>query len=166
MTKRELYVGAITGVVGNILFAIIKGLMENSDGILDILVNILTAKIPLWYFFLVIVVACLIVFLMIQRRNKRLAFLKQTEEDINGFKFQWVWKLDEATGHYQMDDFWPICPKCGNQLRIEPYNVYDAYHCTNGHGYDFSKLYNIRRDLIHKLQREYKEYANMIDYPE
>ena len=46
MTKHELYVGAVTGVIGNILYAVIAGVMEKSEGIWDFLMNILTARIP------------------------------------------------------------------------------------------------------------------------
>ena len=164
MTTRELYVGTITGVLGNILYAVIAGLLKESKGIMDFLKNIITAEIPLWYFLVVILVACFIVFLMIRSRKRKLAFLKHTEETYMGVKFQWVWKLNEKTGHYTMDDFWPICPQCGLQLRVELYDCINAYHCTNGHCYDFNQLYNIRRDLIHKLQRDYQEYASIIDF--
>ena len=164
MTTRELYVGTITGVLGNILYAVIVGLMEKSDSILGFLKNILTARIPLWYFLVVIIVACIIVFLMIQHRKKSLPFLKHTEEEYMGVKFQWVWKLDETTGHYHMEDFWPICPQCGLQLRVELYDPLNAYHCSNGHCYDLSKVYNLKKDLAHKIQRDYKEYASIIDY--
>ena len=166
MTAREIYVGAFTGIIGNMLYAIIVGIMKRSDGILDFLLSLLTAKIPFWYFLVVIMVACLIVLLMIRHRKKYLSFLKHTEEDYMGIRFQWVWKLNEANGHYRMDDFWPICPQCGNQLRVELYDRINAYHCTNGHFYDFDKLYNIRRDLIHKLQQDYKDYVSLIDFTE
>ena len=164
MTKRELFVGAITGVIGNILYAVITGIMEKSDGILDFLMNILTARIPLWYFLVVIIIACIIVFLMIQHRKNSLAFLKHTEEEYMGFKFQWVWKYDEATRQYRMDDFWPVCPQCGLQLRVDLYDFERAYHCSNGHCYDLNKVYNLKKDLVHKIQRTYKEYASIIDY--
>lgn len=165
MTTRELYVGTITGVLGNILYAVIVGIMKKSYGILDFFTNILTARIPLWYFLVVMALACLVVFLMIQQRKTQLAFLKHTEENFEGYKFQWVWIHDEATGHYRMDDFWPICPQCGKQLRVELYERVKSYHCTSGHFYDISTLYSIKCDLIHKLQRDYKEYASIIDFP-
>ena len=164
MTKHELYVGTITGVIGNILYAVIAGIMEKSNGTWDFFMNILTARIPLWYFMVTILIALAIVFLTIQHRKKKLAFLKHTEEEYMGIKFQWIWKLDDTTGHYYMDDFWPVCPKCGLQLRVELYDPIKAYHCTNGHYYDLNKLYNMEKDLIHKLQRDNKEYASMIDY--
>ena len=159
MTKHELCVGAITGVIGNILYAVIVGIMEKSDGICDILMNIFTAKIPS------ILIAFAIVFVIIHCRKKRFAFLKHTEEEYMGVKFQWVWKFDETTGHYRMDDFCPICPQCGLQLRVELYDTIEAYHCTKGHCYDLNKVYNLKKDLVHKIQRDYKEYASMIEYP-
>ena len=165
MTTRELYVGTITGVLGNILYAVITGVMKESDGILDFLMNILTARIPLWYFLVVIIFACLIVSLMIQHRKKNHAFLKHTEEIYDGVKFQWVWKVDEATGHYMMEDLWPICPKCGLQLRVDLYGSINDFHCSNGHCYDFNKVFNMEKDFVHKLQRDYKAYASIIDFP-
>lgn len=164
MTKRELFVGTITGVIGNIIYAVIEGIMEKSNGIGDIFMNILTAKIPLWFFLITILIAFVIVFITILCKKKNLAFLNHTEEIYEGFKFQWVWKLDDKTGHYRMADFWPICPECGLQLRVDLYDRINAYHCSNEHYYDFNKLYNLRRDLVHKIQRDYKEYASIIDY--
>lgn len=158
--------GTITGVLGNILYAVIAGAMEKADDILGFLVNILTAKIPLWYFLVVIIVAYAIVFLMIKSRKKKLLFLEHTEDIYNGMRFQWVWKFNKETGHYEMDDFWPICPRCGLQLRVELYDPIHAYHCTNGHIYNLNTTLNIKRDLVHKLQRDYKHYAGMIDFPE
>jgi hypothetical protein len=165
MTKRELYVGVITGVIGNILYALIVGMIKKSEGILSFLKNIITAEIPLWYFLVVIIVAYFIVLLMINNRKSKFAFLNHTEEDYMGFKFQWVWKLNEETGHYEMDDFWPICPQCGLQLRVELYDSIEAYHCSNGHCYDLNKVLNLKRDFVHKLQRDYQQYASLIDYP-
>lgn len=164
MTKRELYVGTITGVAGNVIYAIIVGVMEKSDGLIGFLLNILTAKIPLWYFLVVIALSCIIVLIMIQHRKNHLAFLNHTEEEYNGFKFQWVWKYDETTCNYRMADFWPVCPQCGLQLRVELYDSINAYHCTNGHRYDLNRVYNVKKDLVHKIQRDYKEFANMIDF--
>lgn len=164
MTMRELYVGAITGIVGNILYAVIVGIMK-STGFIDFFKHILTIQIPLWYFLAVLLVACFIVYLMIRKRKKKLAFLDHTEEKFGNFIFQWVWKLNEETGHYEMDDFWPICPMCGLQLRVDYYDRIDAYHCTKGHCYSLDEVLSIKRDLVHKLQRDYKEYANMIDFP-
>lgn len=75
-----------------------------------------------------------------------------------------MWKLDETTGHYKMEDFWPVCPKCGLQLRVELYDPSHAYHCSNGHYYDLDKVYNLKKDLVHKIQRDYKEFASLIDF--
>ena len=138
--------------------------MEKAEGIRDFFINILTAKIPLWYFLVSIMIAFIVALMTIHCRKKKLPFLNHSEEDYGGFKFQWVWKLEETTGHYRMDDFWPICPQCGMQLRVEKYDPIDAYHCSNGHLYNLNKVYNLKKDLVHKLQRDYEEYANMIDY--
>lgn len=89
-----------------------------------------------------------------------------TEEEYMGYKFQWVWKLNEETGHYEMNDFWPICPQCGLQLRVDQYDPIDAYHCTNGHYVELDRMLSLKRDLLHKLQRDNKEYASIIDYPD
>lgn len=164
MTTRELLVGTITGVLGNVLFAVTVGLLKKSEGMVDFLKNIITAEIPLWYFLIVLLVASLLVFLMIRSRKNKLAFLKHTEEDYMGIKFQWLWKVDETTGHYYMDNFWPVCPQCGLQLRVDHYDPIRAYHCSNGHIYDLNRMYNLKKDLVHKLQRDYKEYSSMIDY--
>ncbi len=161
MTTRELYVGTITGVSGNILYAVIVGFVENANGFC----GYLNVQIPLWYFLVMIFVACTIVLIMIRIKKKRLPFLKHTEESYSGFEFQWVWKFNQETGRYEMDDFWPICPECGLQLRVELYDTERAYHCTKGHCYDLNKLLNIKRDLVHKLQRDYKEYVGIIDFP-
>lgn len=165
MTKHELYVGAVTGVIGNILYAVIAGVMKKSEGIWDFLMNILTARIPLWFFLVTIMIAFAIVFITIHRRKNKFPFLKHTEEEYRGLKFQWVWKLDETTGHYKMEDFWPVCPKCGLQLRVELYDPTHAYHCSNGHYYDLDKVYNLKKDFVHKIQRDYKEFASLIDFP-
>lgn len=132
---------------------------------MDFLKNIITAQIPLWYFLVVFVVACIVVFLMIKIRKRKLAFLNHTEEIYMGVKFQWVWKFNEKSGHYEMYDFWPICPQCGLQLRVELYDPIKAYHCTNMHCYDLNIFLNLKRDLVHKLQRDYQEYSSIIDYP-
>ena len=71
---------------------------------------------------------------------------------------------DETTCNYRMADFWPVCPQCGLQLRVELYDSINAYHCTNGHRYDLNRVYNVKKDLVHKIQRDYKEFANMIDF--
>jgi len=165
MTKRDFHIGTITGVSGNIVYALIVALTEKSNGFVGFLKNVFTAQIPLWYFLVVIFAACLLVSLLMKRRKKKLPFLEHTEEEYMGIKFQWVWKLNDTTGHYEMDDFWPICPQCGLQLRVELYDRLESYHCTKGHCYDLNKVYNIKRDFIHKLQRDYKEYASQIDFP-
>lgn len=87
MTKHELYVGAVTGVIGNILYAVIAGVMEKSEGIWDFLMNILTARIPLWFFLVTIMIAFAIVFITIHRRKNKFPFLKHTEEEYMGLKF-------------------------------------------------------------------------------
>lgn len=166
MTKRELYIGTITGVAGNFVYALIEALGEKWDGLWVFLKNVITAQIPLWYFLVVVAAACLIVFLMLRGKKKQPAFLMHTEEEYMGYKFQWVWKLNEETGHYEMNDFWPICPQCGLQLRVDQYDPIDAYHCTNGHYVELDRMLSLKRDLLHKLQRDNKEYASIIDYPD
>lgn len=167
MNKRDFFIGIITGVLGNIMYALIVALTEKSNGFADFMKNIITAQIPLWYFLIVILVACLFVLLLMKKPKKeKLAFLDHTEEEYMGIKFQWVWKLNDTTGHYEMVDFWPICPQCGMQLRVELYDTIDAYHCSNGHCFDLNKVLNLNRDLVHKLQRDFQQYASIIDYPD
>lgn len=46
MTKRELYIGTITGVAGNFVYALIEALGEKWDGLWVFLKNVITAQIP------------------------------------------------------------------------------------------------------------------------
>lgn len=60
-----------------------------------------------------------------------------------------------------MSDLWPLCPTCGKQLRVELYNPF--YQCTNGHAYDLNNTISKKRDFLHEFQREYKDYADLMD---
>lgn len=167
ITKRELVIGTLTGITGNIGYAFVLGLKEQSDTFCQAIKNILCAPIPLWVFIIAILVAAFVVFIMVEyrrRKSRSLPFLDVTERDYKGFTFQWVWRINTKTGKYEMDDFWPLCPQCHQQLRVEMYDSIRGYHCTNGHVYDLNGLLNIKRDLVHELRREFKDYTHLIDF--
>lgn len=163
MTKKDIIVGTIAGVLGNFAYAFIAGLENNSAK--DVLKNILTTQIPLWFSLLmVITVGVLFMWASYQKHKNHspvLPFLDVTEQEYGGFIFQWVWKKDEKTGKYKMSDLWPLCPTCGKQLRVELYNP--CYHCTDGHAYDLNYTISKKRDFLHEFQREFKDYADFMD---
>ena len=168
MTKKDIIIGTITGVLGNFAYAFIIGLNDKADSIMQSINNILTAQIPFWYFLLVIAVVGVMMYAWVsyckyKESKKRLPFLDVTERDNGGFTFQWVWKKNEETGKYRMYALWPLCPRCGKQLRVKLYDPIEGYHCTNGHVYDLSSTLDVKRDFLHKFQREFKEYANFMD---
>lgn len=167
ITKKELLVGTLTGITGNIGYAFVLGLKEQADTSCQAIKNILCAPIPLWYFIIVILLTSAVVLVMVEyrrRKSRSLPFLEVTERDYKGFTFQWVWRLNPETNKYEMEDFWPLCPHCHQQLRVELYDTVNGYHCTNGHIYNLHTTLNIKRDLIHELRREFKEYSNLIDF--
>lgn len=171
MTKNDIITGTVTGILGNFAYAFITGLKDESATIMESVLNILKAPIPLWYFLTVLLVVGLLMYACVCVRTYRLSkkalpFLEVTERDYGGFTFQWVWTKNEETGKYEMSDLWPLCPQCHKQLRVELYDPIEGYHCSNGHVYDLHATLDIKRDFLHELQREFKKYADFMTLPD
>lgn len=120
----------------------------------------------MWFSLLTLLISATVVLLMIEcRKREQPQFLKVTKRERQGLEFQWIWKINDATGKYKMEDFLPICPECGNQLRTELYDINHTYHCSNGHEYNLTQVYNLKKDLVHELRREWAYYADKIEFP-
>lgn len=166
LSKREIIIGTLTGILGNILYAIIQVIFAavKPNNTLEFLKKLLTARIPLWYILLINLSLCAIFIYFVRKRmHKAPEFLSTTSHRCEGLEFRWVWKKN-VDGKYTMDDFWPICPQCGRQLRFELYDPYNAYHCLSGHCYDLHSVLNTKRELIHQLKQEFSEYSDIIEY--
>lgn len=166
MTTKEIISGTIVGMLGNFAYALITSLQPPTESDGGGLKNILTAQIPLWFSLLMVITVGIILFMWTSYQKHKnhsqvLPFLDVTEQEYGGFIFQWVWKKDEKTGKYKMSDLWPLCPTCGKQLRVELYNPF--YQCTNGHAYDLNNTISKKRDFLHEFQREFKDYADLMD---
>lgn len=167
LSRKELIVGTLTGVSGNIVYAVLQELAKNTSEVSISFVQVLCSPIPLWYFLVTLLVAGMAVWGMhVYSRHQKPAFLNRTGQVEQGLEFQWIWVKNEKTGKYEMKDFWPICPYCHEQLRMELYDPIKAYHCTNGHVQDIHITLNKKRDLLHKLKQEFKAYSDRITYSE
>ena len=168
ISKRDIIIGTVTGILGNILYAVILliiGVLTADDNTKHI-GNILTFPIPLWYVLLINIFIWTGLAYIVHRRSQRPPeFLKTTSRRCEELEFRWVWKKN-ADGKYTMDDFWPICLQCGKQLRIEMYDPFNAYHCLNGHTYNFERAISLKRELLHHLKQEFSEYSDIIEYPD
>ncbi len=164
LSKKEILIGTLTGVLGNVVYAVIATLGRNNGSLVGFKA-VICASIPLWYILLALVIACGVVVCMHYRRKNKLAFLQQTSQMEQGIEFQWVWVKNEESGKYEMEDFWPICPTCHKQMRVDLYDRIGHYHCSDNHIFDLTTILNIKRDLLHNLKREFKEYADYISYP-
>lgn len=92
MTKNDIITGTVTGILGNFAYAFITGLKDESATIMESVLNILKAPIPLWYFLTVLLVVGLLMYACVCVRTYRLSkkalpFLEVTERDYGGFLF-------------------------------------------------------------------------------
>lgn len=161
LTKKEIVAGTVTGLLGNIAYAVIAWLLK-PDKVISFK-EFLSIPIPLWYVLLIILLIFSVLFIVTIQKKKPV-FLNHTEEKFKDLTFQWRWAYDKEKQKYFMKDLTPLCPACGNPLDIN--TVYNAYCCTNGHSYSFDHLYAIRKDLLHKLKQQYKEDAGIIHFPD
>ena len=105
-----------------------------------------------------------VVFLIYWIKSKKTPFLKETKthEKICGYHWSWQWKYSPEKKKYEIEDLYPVCPKCGTNMRIT--DDYSSYKCHNNH-----KIKNSPEDwflvndiILQKIKDKYPKYSDKI----
>lgn len=94
--------------------------------------NILLFKVPVWIIFVIILIIISIKYIVnrtINKENdiniKETKYKEYTEDTYGGRKYSWDYI--EYGNNIRIDDFKPICPRCGGNL-IEKYQIRNSYY--------------------------------------
>ena len=74
-----------------------------------------------------------VVFLIYWIKSKKTPFLKETKthEKICGYHWIWQWEYIPEKGKYEINNLYPVCPKCGNGMMLTQDCL--SYVCPNNH---------------------------------
>ena len=143
------------------MITFVYGLTEKKN-----LIDILQTNIQLYW---VLIMSFILIFLPLVWKKSH-SKLKKPEiigitsmDNIYGYSWRWNWKFINEKGVYQLTDFRPVCPHCGQSMSTQLYS--DYYSCPNGHSVDAVRISwtAAKSAVFHKLSEQYLNQAQLIE---
>lgn len=162
LVSKELWIGVVGSIIATIIISLFNKISVEGINTLftfEFWKNVLTQPISL-YVILIAVVIVSAVFFALRLNRRKPEFLKETTAIMGGFTWHWRWSYDEKEKEYDMYDFLPLCPKCGNELRMS-YRAH-THDCINGHQYNIQNYQQLKAQIKSDLRTKYPDDADLI----
>ncbi len=161
LLSRELWIGIVASLTATAIISIFNNIPM--DGIkqlfsLDYILGVLTQPIPL-YVILIAILFLSIVFFIIRIKHKP-RFLNDTTMKMGGFLWHWRWVYDKKEREYDMADFLPLCPQCGQELRMGLGE--HTFSCVNQHHYNIQRYFELKAQIKSTLRNKYPKEAERV----
>ena len=159
--SRELWIGVAGSIIATIIITYwnripFYGIMQMFT--IDYIKAILVQPIPLYAILIAVLAVSIIVFLIHIHHQPN--FLKETTMKMGGFMWHWRWSYDKKESDYDMADFLPLCPKCGQELRMGMGE--HTHSCVNGHSYNIQRYFELKSQIKSTLMSKYPKEADLI----
>ena len=162
LVSKELWIGVAGSIIATIIISLFNKI--SVEGIKALLTfefwkNVLTQTIPLYVILIAAAIVSPVLFAIRLHRRKP-EFLKETKAEMGGYTWHWRWSYDEKEKEYDMYDFLPLCPKCGNELRMH-YGGH-THDCIHGHQYTIPNYLDLKAQIKIELRTKYPNDADLI----
>lgn len=162
LVSKELWIGVVGSIIATIIISLFNKISVEGINTLftfEFWKNVLTQPISLYVILIAVVIVSAVLFALRLNRRKP-EFLKETTAIMGRFTWHWRWSYDEKEKEYDMYDFLPLCPKCGNELRM-PYGGH-THDCINGHQYNIQNYLKLKAQIKSDLRTKYPDDADLI----
>ena len=162
LVSKELWIGVAGSIIATIIISLFNKIpVEGMEVLLaiDFWKDVLTQPIPLYVILIAVVIVSVVLFALRLHRRKP-EFIKETTAQMGGFTWHWRWSYDEKEKDYDMADFLPLCPQCGNELRMS--HGGHTHDCINGHQYNINKYLELKAQIKSNLRAKYPNDADLI----
>lgn len=161
LISKELWIGAAGSILATILLSIVNGIIpDNWKEIFsfEFIDEFFTQPIPLYWILILVFAISIIIYL---RRTKREpAFIKETSCKMGELTWHWRWEYDKNDKLWVMNDYYPLCPDCGKELRMG-YGDQD-HSCVNGHHYQIQDYLKMKGQIVTDIANKYPKEADKI----
>lgn len=162
LISKELWIGVAGSIIATVIISLFNQIPVGGMNVLltlDFWKEVLTQPIPL-YVILILAVIVSIVLFVVRLYKRKPEFLKETTAQMGGYTWHWRWSYDEKEKDYDMADFLPLCPQCGNELRM-PCGRH-THECINGHQYTIHNYLELKAQIKSNLRTKYPNDADLI----
>ena len=109
-------------------------------------------------------IAFWIIIFIYRIRSKKPSFLKETKthEKICGYHWIWQWEYIPDKGKYEINNLYPVCPKCGNGMMLTQDCL--SYVCPNNHTEPNNPdvWFSVDETIRQTIKNKYPKYSDKI----
>ncbi len=162
LLSRELWIGVAGSLIATVIAAFFnKVSFEGFNELFskDFLLAILRQPIPMYVLLIAILIFSVIIF--VARRKNKPKFLAQTTMQMGGLTWHWNWQYNKSKAVYEIVDFVPLCPQCGQELRMG-YGEH-TYSCMNKHHYNILRYFEQKAQIMSTLRSQYADDSDKME---